>query len=81
MEWTWKYFDMLIVVGAVAIGLGVWFIPNFTESEKMKELETAVQERREERAARQADAERRAQEAEELGIVYFGASPQTPGGQ
>jgi hypothetical protein len=75
MEWTWKYFDMLIVVGAVAIGIGVWFIPNFTESDKMKALEAAVAERREAQSAAEAEKTRKAVEQEELGIVYFGASP------
>lgn len=82
MRWTWKFFDALLVVGAVVLGLGIWLIPNWTDSPSFKKMEAAVMERREARLAREAEdarieainaAHKKKDEAE--GIVYFG-----PGG-
>ena len=93
MQWTWKSFDMLIVVAALAIGVAVWFIPSVSESEQMHELYEAVNERKERIAAREAaiaaEEARIEREREELGIIYipnpfFDAPPtggQEAGGQ
>ncbi|MBI1358794.1 MAG: hypothetical protein GC155_00755 [Alphaproteobacteria bacterium] len=82
MRWTWKFFDALLVVGAVVLGLGIWLIPNWTESPTFKKMEAAVMERRDARLAREAEQARikaindaHKKKDEEEGIVYFG-----PGG-
>ncbi len=69
---SWKFFELLIVVGAFAVAALIWFIPNWAESETMQQLEEAVNERKERRLElerRQAEIE---EERERLGLVYFG---------
>ena len=82
MRWTWKFFDALLVVGAIVLGLGVWLIPNWTDSPTFKKMEAAVMERHEARLAREAEEARikaindaHEKKDKEEGIVYFG-----PGG-
>lgn len=72
---TWKFFELLIVVGAFAVGALVWFVPNWAEGDTMKKLEAAVQERREMRLQAEAVQAEIEAERERLGLVYFG-----PGG-
>lgn len=69
---SWKFFEALIVVGAFAVALAVWFIPNWAESDTMKKLEAAVNERKELRLRLEAEAAQAEAERERLGLVYFG---------
>ncbi len=69
---SWKFFEALIVVGAVAVGTLVWFVPNWAEGDTMKKVEAAVQERRERRLAAEAAQAEIVEERERLGLVYFG---------
>lgn len=76
MSWTWKWFDLAIVIGAVVIATAVWFIPNFMNSPEMKGLVAASNERKARLEAyekQQAEIER---EREELGLVFV--SPTLP---
>jgi hypothetical protein len=78
MQSSWKYFDLLIAVGALLIGLAVWFIPNFKDSQEMQDLYVAANERKARMEAREAEAARIAKEREELGIVYVPAPVEAP---
>lgn len=71
MSFTWKWFDLLIVVGAVVIGFAVWFIPSFESDPEIQELYARQREIRERREAREAEAARIAKEREELGLVFI----------
>ncbi len=71
MHKTWKYFDGLIVVGALLIGFLVWFIPNFKDSKEMRDLYQAANERKDRIEARAAEEKRVAKEREDLGLVYL----------
>ncbi len=72
---SWKFFELLIVVGAFAVGALVWFVPNWAEGDTMKKVEAAVKERRERRLQMEAEQAEIEAEREALGLVYFG-----PGG-
>lgn len=72
---TWKFFELLIVVGAFAVGGLIWFVPNWAEGDTMKKVEAAVKERRERREKAEAVQAEIEAERERLGLVYFG-----PGG-
>lgn len=69
---SWKFFEALIVIGAFAVALAVWFIPNWAESDTMKRLEEAVNERKENRLRWEAEQAQIAADRERLGLVYFG---------
>ncbi len=71
-HYSWKFFEGLIVVAAVAAAIAIWFLPNFAESDEMHAFEDAVNERKERRLAYEARQERIAKEKKELGLVYFG---------
>lgn len=72
---SWKFFEGLIVVGAIAVGLLIWFVPNWAESDTMKEITAAVEHRRAVREQAEAVHREIEEERERLGLVYFG-----PGG-
>jgi hypothetical protein len=82
MKWNWKdvrpdwgFFDLLLIIGAVVAGFGIWFIPSWSSSEGFQKLEKAVHERVElgnKIKAKEAEIKKK---NEEEGIVYFG-----PGG-
>ena len=69
---TWKFFELLIVVGAFAVGGLIWFVPNWAEGDTMKKVEAAVKERRERREKAEAIQAEIEEERERLGLVYFG---------
>lgn len=69
---SWKFFELLIVIGAFAVGALIWFIPNWAESEQMHRLEDAVNERKERRIAIEQRQAEILEERERLGLVYFG---------
>lgn len=82
MKWNWKYarpdwlfFDSLLIIGAIAVGFGVWFIPSWSNSDGFKKLTTAVHERVALQKKIKAEEARRKKQIEDEGIVYFG-----PGG-
>jgi hypothetical protein len=70
MSWTWKWFDILVVIGAVAIGFAVFFIPNFMNTKEMKEFVAVQEERRAALAAYEARQAEIKREQEELGLVF-----------
>jgi CRISPR/Cas system-associated protein Csx1 len=86
MKWTWKSWDMLVVLAALAVGFGVWLLPSFTESKEIKELFAKQKELREQRLKVEAAEAEIAAERERLGLVYVapvssaptGASPAAP---
>lgn len=78
MSWTWKWLDVAIVIGAVAIGFAVFFIPNFMNSKEMKDLVAISNERRAAKAAYEAQQAEIKREQEELGLVFVSPSPKTP---
>jgi hypothetical protein len=82
MKWTWKSWDFLLVLGAIAVGFGVWLLPSFTDSTVYKELiakQTELRERREKIEAVEAEI---AAERERLGLVYVSpVAPLTAPGQ
>ncbi len=79
MSSTWKWFDLLIVVGAVVIGLAVWFIPNMEADPEVQELYAHQRDLKERRLAREAEAARIEKEREELGLVFVPlAEPKDP---
>ncbi|MDZ4760196.1 MAG: hypothetical protein SGJ21_03895 [Alphaproteobacteria bacterium] len=77
MQSTWKYWDLLIVIGGLVVGFGVWFVPNFMADPTVQELMATQIERRERAEAYAAEQARIEKEREDLGIVYF-PSPVTP---
>lgn len=80
MSFTWKWFDLLIVIGAVVIGLAVWFIPNINANPEVQELYAHQRELKAKRLAREAEAARIQKEREELGLVFVPlVEPQAPG--
>lgn len=76
MHRTWKYFDMLIVLGALLLGSAVWFIPNFTQSPEFVAMQKTAEQRKAAKAAseaaKMAEDARLKKQHEEEGIVYFG---------
>jgi hypothetical protein len=78
MSWTWKWFDVAIVIGAVAIGFAVFFLPNFMNSKEMKDLVAASNERRAAKAAYEAQQAEIKREQEELGLVFLSPAPESP---
>ena len=86
MHNTWKYFDLLIVVGALAIGFGIWFIPNFAGSPEMRRLEAIADRRFEIKQHNKEEMARRAKvraeqdaalakEREEQGLIFIAPAP------
>lgn len=58
------------MLGAIAVGFGVWLLPSFTDSKVYRELiakQTELRERREKIEAVQAEIKA---ERERLGLVY-----------
>jgi hypothetical protein len=41
----WKIFDGLLIVGAIAAGFGIWFIPSWSHTPGFQKLTAAVHER------------------------------------
>lgn len=76
MSWTWKWFDLAIVIGAVLIATAVWFIPNFMNSPEMKELVATSNERKARLEAYEKQQAEIKREQEELGLVFV--SPTAP---
>ncbi|MEZ5937050.1 MAG: hypothetical protein R3C52_02385 [Hyphomonadaceae bacterium] len=74
-----RFFDLLIIVGALLLAIGVWFIPSFSNSKEFKEFVKANNERKAERLELEADARARAEENERTGAVYI--IPLTPEGE
>ena len=72
---SWKFFEALIVVGAIAVGALIWFVPNWAEGDTMKAISAAVDERKARREQAEAVHIEIEEERERLGLVYFG-----PGG-
>ena len=75
MSWTWKWLDVAIVIGAVAIGFAVFFIPNFMNSKEMKDLVAVDKQRRAAAAAYKAEQAEIKREQEELGLVFLSPPP------
>ena len=86
MHHTWKYFDLLIVVGAIAIGFGIWFIPNWADSPEMRRLEAIADKRFEIKQHNKEEMARRAKvkagqeaelakEREEQGLIFIAPPP------
>jgi hypothetical protein len=82
MKWNWKdarpdwgFFDLLLIIGAVVAGFGIWFIPSWSSTPGFKKLEAAVHERIELNNKIKAEEVRIKKKNDEEGIVYFG-----PGG-
>ena len=70
----WKYFNYVIVVLGLIVGLGVWFMPNKWAE---PEIAASMAEQEELRALRKARLAREAEEKryqEETGLIYI-----TPG--
>jgi hypothetical protein len=81
MTTIWKWFDVAVVIAAVAIGFAVFFIPSIRNSDNMKELVKVDNERRAAKAAydkRQAEIKR---EQDELGLVFLAPLPKEPANQ
>ena len=70
--YSWKFFEALIVLAAIAVGFSIWLMPNWKESDTFKKLESAVMERREARLKYEAQVKAEEEERERLGLVYFG---------
>jgi hypothetical protein len=88
MKWNWglRYFDMALVVGGLAMAIGVFFIPSIESSPDMQLLYKRAKEVREYQAAVKAEETRKKKEEEELGLVWIppvnakpGPRPATPG--
>jgi len=75
MQWTWKWFDMMIAVMALVVGFGVWFIPNFMNSKEMKDLVASQNAIKAQNAAYAAQQAAIKAEQEELGLVYLPPPP------
>jgi sugar phosphate permease len=86
MHRTWKFFDMLIVAAAIALGFAIWFIPNFANSPEMKKLVAIADHRFEVKKHNKEEAERRAKEKaeaaaalakerEEQGLIFIAPPP------
>lgn len=86
MDKTWKFFDLLIVVAAVVMGFGIWFLPNWAGSPEMKQLEQIADKRHEIKVhnkaelarraeARAAEEKRLAAEREEQGLIFIAPPP------
>jgi hypothetical protein len=71
----WKIFDGLLIVGAIAAGFGIWFIPSWSHTPGFQKLTAAVHERVELQKKIKAKEAEIKKKNEEEGIVYFG-----PGG-
>jgi hypothetical protein len=71
----WGFFDMLLIIGACAAGIGIWFIPSWSNTEGFQKLEKAVHERVDLANRIKAKEAEIKKKNEEEGIVYFG-----PGG-
>ena len=78
MSWTWKWFDILVVVGAVAIGFAVFFIPNFMNTKEMKDFLAVQEERKAALAAYEARQAEIKREQDELGLVFVTPTPEKP---
>ena len=77
-SWTWKSWDFLLVLGAIAVGFGVWLLPSFTDSKVYRDLIAKQQELREYRLKVEAAEAEIKQERERLGLVYV--APISPSG-
>jgi hypothetical protein len=75
MIWTLKALDYALVVAAFLAAGAIWFIPNWSQGEDMKALEKAVNERKAQRLAYEAEQARIAEERERLGLVYLSPGP------
>lgn len=67
----WKYFNYVIVVLGLIVGLGVWFMPNKWAE---PEIAASMAEQEELRALRKARLAREAEEKryqEEMGLIYI----------
>jgi hypothetical protein len=73
MKWNWglRYFDMALVIGGMALAIGVFFIPSIESSPDMQILYKRAKEVREYKAAVKAEEDRRKKEEEELGLVWI----------
>ena len=70
----WKYFNYIIVVLGLIVGLGVWFMPNKWADPA---IEAKIAEQNELKEMRRVRLEREAEEkrlVDELGLIYI-----TPG--
>jgi hypothetical protein len=77
-------FDLFIVIMGLVVGFGVWFIPNFRNSQVYKdfvarqdELQAIRLKQEALEAKADAVAKEMAKEREELGIVYY-TMPEAP---
>jgi hypothetical protein len=76
MSWTWKWFDLMIVLGALVLGFAVFFLPSFENSKGMKEAVAAEKQRKAALAAYEARQAETKREQEELGLVFLSPEPQ-----
>jgi hypothetical protein len=78
MSWTWKWFDLMIVIGGVALGVAVFFLPSFENSKGMKEAVAAEKQRKAAVAVYEAEQAEIKREQEELGLVFVAPTPEKP---
>jgi hypothetical protein len=76
MRWTLQFWDVMVVIAAIAVGFGVWLMPSFTSTKDYKDMVAGQKRIIAAREARQAEAARVKAEREALGLVFI--SPATP---
>jgi hypothetical protein len=75
MNWGWKFLDFSLVLAALVIIFGVWFIPRFDANPQVQAFYERQRELREKRLAVEAEEARIKKEQEDLGLVFIPASP------
>ena len=78
MTWTWKAFDYLIVIVAIVVGFGVWFLPNFENSPEIQKLYAEQRALKEARLKHEAIVAEIKKEQEDLGLVFIAPPPEVP---
>jgi hypothetical protein len=67
---SWQYFDLLIVVGALLLGIGIWFIPSVTSSPDVQKLFAQQRQIAAEIKEQKAEEARVKKEQEDIGLVF-----------
>ena len=76
---SWQYFDLLIVLAAVVLGFGIWFIPSITSSPDVQKLFAQQKEIAAEIKQQKAEEARVKKEQEDIGLVFVApADPKKP---
>jgi hypothetical protein len=75
MLWGWKLFDFLLVLGALLVIFGVWFIPSIDSSPDVQAFYERQRLLKEKRLAVEAEEARIKKEQEDLGLVFIPPPP------